>query len=103
MNRTKYISRLLFFLVAVLLLVYINKKTNDNTQSIAEFKLKMFQKIQTDSLGSKDKLNLLANETTKFIDDSFRVKKGINYLTLLFALLIVVEFVFLVQAKRNNR
>ena len=103
MNRIRYISRSIFFLAAVLLLVYINRKTDESTQSIAEFKFKMFQKIQTDSLDSKHKLTLLVDETTKFIDDSSRVKKGINYLTLLFALLIVVEFVFLVLAKRNGR
>jgi hypothetical protein len=61
----------------------------------------MYQKISKDSLDSKGKLNLLVDETSKYIDDSSRVQKGINYLTGLFTLLIVSELFFLV--KGTNR
>jgi serine kinase of HPr protein (carbohydrate metabolism regulator) len=101
MNKAKYVFRIVFFLVAVVLLVYLNGKTDDNTATIAEFKFKMFKKMQTDSLDSKHKLELLVNETTKFVDDSSRVRKGIHYLTGLFTLLVVVEFGFLIMGKRN--
>lgn len=103
MNSVRNIFRLVFFLLAVTLLIYINRKTNENTQSIAEFKFKMFQKIQTDSLDSTHKLNLLVDETTKFVDNSSRLKEGIHYLTLLFGLLAIVEVGFLVVGKRNDR
>ena len=63
----------------------------------------MFQKIQTDSLDSKQKLDLLVDETTKFVDSSSRVKKGIQYLTLLLVLLVLVEVIFFVLVKRNKQ
>jgi hypothetical protein len=93
------IFRLVFLLVAVLLLVYVNKKTNDTTLSVAEFKVKMFQKMQADSLNSKQKLETLMDDTEKFIDNSSRVRKGIHYLTLLLALVVVVEVVFVMLGK----
>lgn len=101
MNKARWIFRLVFFLLTVALLVYINRKSSDNTMSIVEFKYKTFKKIETDSLDTKRKLDLLVNETTKFIDDSTRVKKGIHYLTLLLATLAVVELGFLFFTKRN--
>lgn len=101
MNRAKYIFRIVVFLVAVVLLVYLNGKTDDNTETIVGFKLKMYEKMRTDSLDSKHKLELLVNETTKFVDDSSRVRRGIRYLTGLFALLVVVEAGFLILRKRN--
>lgn len=101
MNKARWIFRFVFFLLTVTLLVYINRKSNDNTMSIVEFKYKTFKKIAPDSLDVKRKLDLLANETTKFIDDSTRVRKGIHYLTLLFGIVIVAELVFLIFAKQN--
>lgn len=87
----------------VLLLVYVNRKADDNTMTIAEFKFKTIQKIRNDSLDSKHKLNLLLNETTKFIDDSSRVRSGIRYLMGLLGVWIAVELVFLILEKRNYR
>lgn len=101
MNRTKYIFRVIFILLTVFLLVYLNRKTDNNTESIAEFKLKMIEKIRTDSLDSKHKLDLLLNETTKFVDDSSHVRKGMLYLMRLLGLWVVIEGVFLVLEKRG--
>jgi regulatory protein YycI of two-component signal transduction system YycFG len=101
MNRTRNIFRVAFVMLAVILLVYVNRKSNDNTMSIVEFKYKTFKKIEADSLNSKQKLDILVDETTNFIDDSTRVRKGIHYLTLLFVLQIIVEFVFLVLSRQS--
>src|SRR5258706_15714716 len=101
MKRAKYIFRAVFFLLAVILLVYINKKTNDKVETIAEFKFKMIEKLRTDSLDSKQKLDLLLNDTAKFVDVSSRVKKGIHYLMGLLGVLVTTEFVFLILEKRN--
>jgi hypothetical protein len=102
MSRARWIFRLVLALAAVLLLVYINRKSNDNTATITEFKFKMYKKLQTDSLDTKRKLNLIIDETTNFIDDSARVKTGINYLTLVLGLAVVAEVVFLMLTKRNS-
>jgi hypothetical protein len=101
MNRVKYIVRLIFLLIAVSLLVYLNRKTNNNTVTVAEFKFKMFEKIRADSLDSRHKLDLVLDETTKFLDDSSRVREGVHYLTALFGLLVVFELGFLIVEKRN--
>jgi hypothetical protein len=101
MNRTKYIIRIIFVFLTVFLLVYLNRKTDDNSESIAEFKLKMIEKIRTDSLESKDKLELLLKETTEYIDDSSHVRDGIHYLMRLLGLWVIIELVFLVVDKRN--
>jgi hypothetical protein len=103
MNRIRYILRILFFLFAIVLLVQLNRKTDDRVESVAEFKYKMFQKLKPDSLDSKHKLDLLVNETTKFVDDSSQVKDGIHYLMVLLGLLVVTEFVFLLLVNRNSR
>jgi hypothetical protein len=102
MTRAKYIFRMVFFLLTVLLLVDLNRKTEGNTETIAEFKFKMFKKIQTDSLDAKSKMDLLINDTTKFIDDSSHVKEGIRYLTGILGLLIVVELGFFIRENRNT-
>jgi hypothetical protein len=102
MIRTKRIFRIIFVLLTVVLLVNLNRKADANTESIAEFKLKMIEKIRTDSLDSKHKLDLLLNETTKFVDDSSHVKEGVHYLMRLLGLWVVIEGVFLFLKKRNH-
>jgi hypothetical protein len=69
--------------------------------SVVEFKYRTFKKIEADSLDTKQKLDLLVNETTKFVDDSSHVRKGVLYLTVLFGLQIAIEFVFLILVKAN--
>jgi len=61
----------------------------------------MIEKIRTDSLDSKDKVDLLVDETTKFIDGSSRVREGIHYLVGLLTLWGAVELGFLIREKRN--
>ena len=56
----------------------------------------MIEKLQTDSLNSKQKMDLLVNETTKFMDDSAHVRNGIRYLMVLLGLLVVTEVTFLI-------
>ncbi|GHN02591.1 hypothetical protein WSM22_40800 [Cytophagales bacterium WSM2-2] len=87
----------------VLLLIDLNRKADDHTQTIAEFKLKMFEKIRKDSLDSKHKIDVLVNETTKFIDNSSHVKERVRYLMGLLGLVVVIEVVFLVLERRNSR
>jgi hypothetical protein len=100
MNRTRNICRVVFLVFATILLIYINRKSNDNTMSIAEFKYKTYKKLEIDSLDTKQKVDMLINETSKFIDDSSRVRNGVRYLTLLFVLQIIAEFVFLIRSKK---
>jgi len=89
--------------LTVMLLVSLNRKADDSTESIAEFKIKMIQKMRTDSLDSKHKLDLLLNETTTFLDSSSHVRKEIDYLVLLLGLWAAVEFGFLILGNRNVR
>jgi hypothetical protein len=103
MKRARNTFRIVFLVFAVILLVYINRKSNDSTMSIAEFKYKTYKKIEADSLNTKRKIELLVNETNKFMDDSSRVKSGVHYLTLLFVLQIIVEFVFLILSKKVSK
>jgi hypothetical protein len=103
MNRTRNIFRIAFLALAVILLVYINRKSNDNTLSIAEFKYKTYKKIETDSLDTKQKVDLLINETSKFIDDSSHVRNGVRYMTLLFVLQLIAEFIFLILSRKVSR
>jgi uncharacterized membrane protein len=101
MKRLRTIFRIIVILLAIVLLVYSNGRTNDTSESVAEFKFKMFQKLKTDSLDSKHKVELLVDETTKYVNHTSRVKKGLNYLTLLFTLVVVVEIVFLIVGKAS--
>src|SRR5690242_6232779 len=102
MTKTRNIFRLIFIVLAIILLVNMNRKPNDNTESIPQFKFKMFQKIRTDSLDTRQKVDVLVNETTKFVEGSSTTRKGIHLLTLLFALWIAVEFVFLILKTIRN-
>jgi len=102
MNRLRYIFRVVFFLLAVLLLVDLNRKTDDTIGTIADFKFRMIEKIRTDSLDAKHKLDLLLKETTTFIDDSSHVKKGIHHLLGLVGLWGVIELGFFILQRRND-
>jgi hypothetical protein len=102
MKRLRNIFRLLFFFVAIVLIVYLNTKTNDNAESVAEFKFKMYQKLATDSLDSKRKVELLVDETARYVKDTSHVKRGLNYLTLLFTMAVIVELAFLISGKVNH-
>jgi hypothetical protein len=99
MKKLRNIFRIIFFLTAVVLLVFLNTKANDNTKSVVEFKISMLQKLRADSLNSKQKAELLVGETAKYVEDTSRVKTGLNYLTLLFAIVIIVECIFLILGK----
>lgn len=99
MNRTKYIVRAVLLLTAIFLLVDLNRKTEGNAQSIAEFKIKTFDKIRKDSLDTRHKADLLIDETTKFMDNSAHVKKRIGNLMVLLGLFVIVEIVFLASKK----
>ncbi len=103
MNKTRSIFRVVFLILAVILLVDLNAKTNAKTGTIAEFKVKMIEKLRTDSLDSKQKVDLLVKETTKFIDDSAHVRKGVHYLMGLLGLWITVELGYLIQAGTLRR
>jgi hypothetical protein len=102
MSKIKYIVRTAFLLLAIFLLIDMNRKTDNKAQSIAEFKLKTFEKLSKDSLDTKHKADLLIDETTKFMDNSSHVKKRVSHLMTLLGLFVVVEIGFLVS-KRNNR
>jgi hypothetical protein len=101
MKRAKYIFRAVFFVLAVLLLIDLNRKTDNNVQTIADFKFKTIEKLRTDSLDAKHKADLLLKETTKFIDNSSHVRNGIHYLLALLGLWVAVELGFLIVEKRN--
>lgn len=102
MIRVRSTIRIVFLALAVLLLVNLNRKTNDKAGTIANFKYKMIEKLQTDSLNSKQKLDVLVNETTKFMDDSAHVRNGIRYLMALLGLFVATELGFLLVQKRNS-
>jgi hypothetical protein len=99
MYRTRWIFRIVFFIVAAILLIYMNGKSNDNAMSIAEFKYKTLKKFQADTLNTKRELDSLIDETIKFVDNSSRVKKGTHYLTSLLILAVLTEITFLVIGK----
>lgn len=101
MTRTRLIFRIIFCLLTVFLIVFINKKTNDNTETIVEFKLKMIDKLRTDSLDNKHKVDQLIEGTTKFIEGSSHVRKGIHYLAGLLTLWGAIELGFLIIDRRN--
>ncbi len=99
MSKAKYISRAVFFFLVVILLIYINGKTEADTETVAEFKVKMIEKVRTDSLDVQHKVDLLVDETTKFMDHSSNVRSGMRWLMGLLALFIIVEVIFLIRGK----
>lgn len=107
MNRIKYILRGTLLLLIVLMAINLYRKTEDNMSRIARFKLETLNKINTDSLDTKQKLDLLVSETTEFnkqfIDNSPRVKDGIRYLIGAVVLLIIVELSFFITERRRAR
>lgn len=92
--------RTVFLVSAIGLIVHLNRKTDDNTQSIVEFKLRMAEKIQKDSLDNKGKAEMLINETTRFVDDSAHVKSGMRYLLSLLILWGATELSFIIFSRR---
>jgi hypothetical protein len=103
MHRTRLIVRIILILLTVFVIVFLNGKTEGDTKSIVEFKVKMYEKLKTDSLDSKAKVDLLFNETTKFVDDSSRLKRGLNYLTAILTLMIIAELVFVILGNNRSR
>lgn len=105
MNQAKYILRGALLFLIVLLLIYLNRKTDDTIGQIVRFKLETLNKIKNDSLDTERKLDLLVDETTKFseqiIEDSPHVKEGVRYLIGVVGLLIAVELAFFI-AKRKR-
>lgn len=102
-DRIKYILRIIFFLLVVSQLVHLNGKAESDAQTIADFKFKMIEKLRTDSLNSKHKVELLLNDTTKFIENSSPVRRGIRYLIGLITLWAVIELIFIILRKGNYK
>jgi hypothetical protein len=107
MTLTKYIFRSLFFLITVFLIVYINRKTDDNAQTIAEFKFETLKKLKADSLDSQDQVDVLINETKKFNDqvaEDSPIRKGFRYLTATLVLFVLFELSFwMIEKNKPNR
>jgi hypothetical protein len=100
-NKARYVSRVIFFLLTVLVLIYLNRKADNHARSIAEFKFDTLQKIRKDSLDTSQKLDVIVTDTAKFIEDSSHVKEGIHYLFRLLGLFIVAELGFFMLSKRS--
>jgi hypothetical protein len=102
---TKYIFRAVFLLITVFLIVYINTKTDNNAQTIAEFKYETLKKLKPDSLDARERFDLLLNETKKFseqnADDSSHIRRGIRYLIATLTLLIIFEISLFALGKRK--
>jgi hypothetical protein len=81
------------------------RKNDDNIARIAKFKLDALHKIQTDSLGTQDKFDVLASETAKFnkqfIADAPHFKNGLRYLMGAVGMLIAVELYFVIAKRRR--
>lgn len=101
MNRTRSILRILFFLLAIATLVHLARKTDEQAKTVVEFKYEMFKKVQTDSLDSKHKLDMMLRETNRFMDSSSYVKNGVHKLMMLFAIWALTEFGFVILKKRD--
>jgi hypothetical protein len=106
MNRVRYILRGITFLLIILLLINLNRKT-EAVERVVKFKLETLKKIKTDSLDTKQKLDAFIDETSRFnneiTEDFPYLKKNIRFLTGAVLLLIVVELAFFVKKKRNTR
>lgn len=97
----KYILRASFLIMIIYLIVQLNKKPDDRSQSIVEFKLKMLDKIQVDSLNSKQKIDLVIDDTRKFMDESSQIKKSANLLMAILAIWVVTELAFFALGRRK--
>ena len=103
MNKARTIIRIVFLIIAVSLLVSLNSTQQQDVKTIAQFKMKMIEKMRSDSLRSKDKLDLIIDDTKKFLDKSNHLKEDLDYLLMLFALWAIVELVFLQLARREMK
>ncbi len=108
MTWTHYILRGLLIIVTVLLLFYLNRKANDNIELIEKHKFETLDNIKDDSLNTKYRFDLLDNEATKFsgqiFEDTYHIKKAINYLIGVIGLLIAVELGFIFsERKKTNK
>ena len=107
MNRTKYILRGALLLLIALIVINLYRKTDDNIARIAKFKIETLNKINSDSLDTEQKFDLLVNETTKFneqfIGDSPDVKDGLRYLIGIVGLLIVDLSLVFLSGKEEGR
>lgn len=94
--------RAVFLVIAIVLIIQINRKTDDQAKSIVEFKLEMLEKIRKDSLNTQDKLETVIDETSKFVDESSRIKRGTNYLLLLLVVVVITEIVFAIRTRKQQ-
>lgn len=101
MKTTKYILRASFLVMIIYLIVQLNKKPDDQSQSIVDFKLKMLEKIQVDSLNSRQKVNLVIDDTRKFMEESTQTRKFANLLMAILGIWVVTELTFFAVRRRN--
>ena len=106
MNRTHYILRGILLLLTILLLVYLNRKTDDNIGLIAKFKFETLNNIKGDSLDTNYKFDLLDNEATGFsgqiLEDTSHVREAVLYLIGVVGLLIAAELGFFITERRRT-
>ena len=106
MNLTRYIIRGLFVLLTGIILLYLERMTDDNVEKIAKFKFETLATIAKDSLDSKDKFDRLNYATIKFSGlihaDSSNVRQAFQYLIGLVGLLVVFELIFFATKRKNE-
>ena len=105
MDRTKYALRGMLLFLMILLLINLYRKTDDNFARIAKFKFETFNKINTDSLDTEHKLDLLVKETRRFNkqldEDSPQIRVAVRYLFLVVGLLFAFEVGFFITKGRR--
>lgn len=99
MVRIRLLLRIIYLITAIILVYTINQKTEKQSDSIVEFKLKMLKKIQQDSLTVKEKAELVVDETSAFMDGSTRIKRASNFLFLLLVLVVLTEVILAVRTR----
>lgn len=83
-------------------LILINTRTDQHTQSIAEFKINTINKIRKDSLDVRHKLDLVVDEPSKFMDQSADVQRGFQRLLMLLGMWALFEVVVFFTKKGSG-
>ena len=105
MNKTLYIFRGASLLLIIVLLVYLNGKSENNLKRITKFKYDTFNKIKSDSLDTQRKLDVMVSDTSKFteqiMEESPIVRRGLHYIMGVVVLWVIVELGFSIARKRT--
>jgi len=107
MTRTRIVVRVIFLLLILSTFIFLLRNIDSNVINVAKFKVETFDKLKSDTLVTRQRIDLLLDATDqldkKIAEDSSSFKSGVYSVIGILVLWLGAELAFAVSARMRTR